>query len=102
MYQKFPLTSSLLGTYEIDLSSIYSEEHHELYQTWLTLTDPTDKRYSLHIYREGVMGYLLVNISLLGPNDQPYVRTLASQRGLHEKNDKIKMPAKINLSGHQI
>ena len=42
------MKNSVLGYYEIDFSTIYFSLHHEIYQGWLTLTDPTDER-------EGIM-----------------------------------------------
>lgn len=40
-----------------------------MYMTWLTLTDPEDEV-------DGVMGYLKVNIVVLGPEDEPPVHDL--------------------------
>jgi hypothetical protein len=65
------IKSAIIGVYEMDLTTIYFHQDHEYYQTWLTLTDPTDTR-------EGVMGYLLVNINVLGPNDEMVVHTMNS------------------------
>lgn len=44
----FLIKDAILGSYEIDLTSVYFSYNHELYQIWLTLTDPTDER-------EGIM-----------------------------------------------
>ena len=41
--------------------------------TWLTLTDPTDER-------EGIMGFLKVSISVLGPNDEPPVHDVTTAK----------------------
>lgn len=32
----------LLGSYEIDVTSIYFSYQHEYYRVWMTVTDPTD------------------------------------------------------------
>ena len=36
-------TDPIIGTYELDLTAIYFSLHHEIYQSWLTLNDPTDE-----------------------------------------------------------
>jgi len=61
-----PLKDNVIGCYEMDLSVVYFQLNHEVYQGWLTLVDPTDER-------EGIMGYLKVSISLCGPGDEPVV-----------------------------
>jgi Ca2+-dependent lipid-binding protein len=59
--------SKQVGRYEIDLTTVYYEQYHQFYRTWFTLVDPEDKK-------EGIMGYVLLSIDVLGPNDKPYVR----------------------------
>lgn len=53
----------------MDLTSVYFQMNHEYFHTWLTLTDPTDEI-------EGPTGYLFVNVSVLGPNDEPVVHDI--------------------------
>lgn len=89
------LKQVILGSYEMDLSTIYFEENHEYFQTWLTLTDPTYTRYNRFKFRDGVMGYLLMNICLLGPNDEPVVHTLEQQKKDNSSKEKALCPAKI-------
>lgn len=43
---------------------------HEIYRGWLTLSDPLDQI-------EGPVGYLLVNIAVLGPDDKIMVHDSA-------------------------
>ena len=67
------MKDSVIGCYELDLTSVYFALHHELYQVWLTLTDPTDER-------EGIMGFLKCNIAMLGPNDEPVVHDINNEK----------------------
>lgn len=67
------LFSYIIGSYELDLTSIYFQLNHEYYHTWLTLTDPTDEI-------EGPTGYLFVNISVLGPGDEPVIHDIENAK----------------------
>eukprot|EP00300_Choanocystis_sp_HF-7_P005500 c14114_g1_i1.p1 GENE.c14114_g1_i1~~c14114_g1_i1.p1 ORF type:complete len:1293 (+),score=373.40 c14114_g1_i1:49-3879(+) len=62
-----PLRQHLIGSYEFDFMNIYQRPNHELYKTWIALTDPTDTK-------EGVQALLKVSITLLGPGDEPVIR----------------------------
>ena len=64
--QEYYIFNEIIGTYEIDLSSIYFEKYHQFYMTWFTLADPLD-------VREGVQGYVKANIDVIGPGDRPHV-----------------------------
>ena len=54
----------LIGTIDLDLDSIYSMPGHELWRSWLTLSDPRGKR-------EGPQGMVMACITVLGRNDKP-------------------------------
>ena len=66
----FILSDSLLGSFELDWTNAYFKRNHEIYRGWLMLSDPED-------VVEGVMGYLLVNVAVLGPNDKVTVHDSA-------------------------
>ncbi len=63
-----------LGAYEIDFTSIYFSYQHEMYRTWLTLSDPTGESQG------AILGYLLVDVCLMGPQDEPPVHDLNAQK----------------------
>lgn len=74
VYDKSNMFSSeIIGVYELDISSIYFQHNHEYYHTWLTLTDPSDEI-------EGATGYLFVNVSVLGPKDEPVIHDIESAK----------------------
>lgn len=54
----------LIGSIDLDLEGIYQLPNHELWKTWLTLTDPKGKR-------DGPQGQVLACITVLGKEDQP-------------------------------
>ncbi len=71
--RKRVLEDEIIGQYELDLSSIYFMFQHEIYMGWLCLYDPLDKR-------EGVQGFLKVNVQVVGPGDEPVVHDLADMK----------------------
>lgn len=54
----------LIGAIDLDLEGIYQLPNHELWKTWLTLTDPKMKR-------EGSQGQVLTCVTVLGKDDKP-------------------------------
>ena len=75
------LKNAINGSYSMDLSAIYFSLNHEIYHTWLTLSDPTDER-------EGIMGYLFVNVAVLGPHDEPCVHDVSTEKKADAAPDK--------------
>ncbi|KAM4582645.1 fer-1-like protein 4 [Fundulus diaphanus] len=51
-----------IGTFKIDISTVYSQPDHRFYQKWAPLTDPTDTR-------SGVKGYVQASLSVLMKGD---------------------------------
>jgi hypothetical protein len=91
------MSNAVVGAYQLDISSVYFSYGHELYRSWLTLSDPTDERYmdNYSISREGLMGYLLVNVSVLGPTDEPIVHDVTTDKKAGATSGKSLMPQKI-------
>lgn len=80
------LKDSLLGSFELDWTNVYFKRNHEIYRGWLTLMDPLD-------VEEGVMGYLLVNIAVLGAHDKITVHDSAYIKDpLTTMEDTVTMP----------
>ncbi|XP_034725482.1 fer-1-like protein 4 [Etheostoma cragini] len=51
-----------IGTFKIDISTVYNQPDHRFYQKWAPLTDPADTR-------SGVKGYVKASLSLLMKGD---------------------------------
>lgn len=62
------IKKSLVGVVEVDWTNIYFRRNHEIYRGWLCLTE-TDETESL----DQPLGYLLVNVAILGPQDKQIV-----------------------------
>lgn len=60
---------------------------------WLNLFDPYDKR-------EGVQGFLKVNIQVVGPNDEPIIHDLADMK--KAETEKNFFSQKTVPEGHQV
>nr|XP_005986843.1 PREDICTED: fer-1-like protein 4 [Latimeria chalumnae] len=60
--KKIPFTFTRIGTFKIDLWTIYNNQDHQFFQKWAVLTDPSDTR-------GGVKGFVKCNISVLGRGD---------------------------------
>jgi len=61
------MKNQMIGAFEFDLPSIYYRPSHEYYRQWVALADVSGKH-------EGIQGYLLVSIQVMGPNDEPNIR----------------------------
>jgi hypothetical protein len=66
VYDSGIIYNTLLGSYEIDFTSVYYSLDHMLYKTWFTLTDPTDEI-------EGCLGFVKTTVEILGPDDEPTI-----------------------------
>ncbi|XP_054473008.1 fer-1-like protein 4 [Anoplopoma fimbria] len=51
-----------IGTFKIDISTVYNQPDHRFYQKWAPLTDPTDTR-------SGIKGYVKASLSVLMKGD---------------------------------
>ncbi|EGR29640.1 hypothetical protein IMG5_151880 [Ichthyophthirius multifiliis] len=95
VFDKSTFSSSIIGSYEVDLTSVYFQPMHEYYHTWLTLTDPTDEV-------EGPTGYIFVNITVLGPDDSAAVHDISDAKKPTAGKENALVPQKINQQGHEI
>ncbi|KAF4030285.1 C2 domain [Phytophthora infestans] len=57
------LRDNLIGIYQLDCLSVYTQPHHELYRQWIAVHD------NLSAKDRGIQGFLLVSVVLLGPGD---------------------------------
>lgn len=55
---------TILGVYEFDISSIYFQAKHTLFNSWIALSNPEGKDFN------EITGYLKIAISITGPGDE--------------------------------
>ncbi|XP_045079897.1 fer-1-like protein 4 [Coregonus clupeaformis] len=73
---------TLIGTFKIDISTVYSQQDHRFYQKWAPLTDPSDTR-------TGIKGFVKCTLSVVMKGDamgMPSLPNLGSQNNDIEKN----------------
>ncbi|XP_070758115.1 fer-1-like protein 4 [Enoplosus armatus] len=72
-----------IGTFKIDISTVYSQPDHRFYQKWAPLTDPADTR-------SGIKGYVKASLSVLMKGDALSMPSLppASSSGASEDIEK--------------
>ncbi|XP_039959454.1 otoferlin-like [Bactrocera tryoni] len=60
--RKFLRSGTLVGSFKIDLSTVYDAPDHQFYHKWALLTDPDD-------FYSGPKGYLKCDIGIIGKGD---------------------------------
>jgi len=60
--------NDLIGSYTVDLSWIYFRPRHELYRSWVGLSNDEDPEEN-----PGIQGYLKISVQIVGPNDKLYI-----------------------------
>ena len=88
VYDKGLVRDTLLGIYELDLTSIYFAYQHEYYRVWMAVTDPTDAV-------EGSTGFVNANISVLGPDDELPVHDLSTEKAPGSGTEMALIPSKV-------
>ncbi|XP_069567394.1 fer-1-like protein 4 [Brachyistius frenatus] len=63
---------SHIGTFKIDISTVYNQPDHRFYQKWAPLTDPADTR-------SGIKGYVKASLNVLMKGDALSMPSLVSR-----------------------
>jgi hypothetical protein len=66
---------TVLGSFELDITSVYFSPNHELYQATLILTDAENDITT-------TSGLLKVSVQVLGPDDEPAVHDIAFKKSV--------------------
>lgn len=77
------LKDNMVGTYVMDLASIYDSPEHTIKHQWLALFNPEWDKY------DKVTGYIKVSVSLLHEDDKPIDLTVKDPNIIGEENLKI-------------
>eukprot|EP00644_Phytophthora_capsici_P012087 jgi/Phyca11/15292/fgenesh1_pg.PHYCAscaffold_12_\ len=57
------LKDNLIGIYQLDCLSVYTQPDHELYRQWIAVHDNLNEK------DRGIQGFLLISVVVLGPGD---------------------------------
>ncbi|KYO40974.1 otoferlin isoform A [Alligator mississippiensis] len=60
--KKIPFLGTRIGTFKIDIATVYSQPDHRFFQKWAVINDPKDTR-------AGVKGFVKCNISVIARGD---------------------------------
>ncbi|NXI05510.1 FR1L4 protein, partial [Pachycephala philippinensis] len=60
--KKIPFLGTCIGTFKMDVETVYSQPDHRFFQKWAVISDPTDTR-------AGVKGFVKCNISVSARGD---------------------------------
>ncbi|XP_008945990.1 PREDICTED: fer-1-like protein 4, partial [Merops nubicus] len=60
--KKIPFLGTCIGTFKMDVMTVYSQTDHRFFQKWAVISDPTDTR-------AGVKGFVKCNISVTARGD---------------------------------
>ncbi|KAM6053793.1 fer-1-like protein 4 isoform 3-T3 [Chlamydotis macqueenii] len=60
--EKIPFLGTCIGTFKMDIVTVYSQPDHRFFQKWAVISDPTDTR-------AGVKGFVKCNISVTARGD---------------------------------
>ncbi|KFR06730.1 Fer-1-like 4, partial [Nipponia nippon] len=60
--KKIPFLGTCIGTFKMDVVTVYSQPDHRFFQKWAVISDPTDTR-------SGVKGFVKCNISVTARGD---------------------------------
>jgi hypothetical protein len=66
-------SNDLIGSFSVNLSTLYKNANHEYFNVWLVLSNPNEDP-------DESQGYLLVSCFIIGPGDRPPV---------HDANEKV-------------
>eukprot|EP00002_Diphylleia_rotans_P002830 TRINITY_DN1183_c0_g1_i3.p1 TRINITY_DN1183_c0_g1~~TRINITY_DN1183_c0_g1_i3.p1 ORF type:complete len:909 (-),score=187.42 TRINITY_DN1183_c0_g1_i3:335-3061(-) len=84
--------NELIGSFEFGLGYVYHQQSHEIWKTWIPLTDTTGKH-------DGVQGYLKVSVTVLGPGDTQKSHSEEEER-VRDGKEVILMTPNITQEGH--
>ncbi|XP_072259300.1 fer-1-like protein 4 [Pyxicephalus adspersus] len=86
--KKIPIFGTRLGTFKIDVGTVYNNQDHRFLQKWAVITDPKDTR-------AGIKGFVKCNLTVLTKGDPMNAppSTSSSQHDDIEKN--LLLPKKI-------
>jgi hypothetical protein len=80
----------LIGAFDFDIARIYYSDNHEIFRSWVALTDTSGTH-------QGIQGYLKLSITVLGPGDKQHIH---DEHEVEDENDIVIMPPSIEQKGY--
>ncbi|ETV96991.1 hypothetical protein H310_09840 [Aphanomyces invadans] len=80
-----------IGYFRIDVPYVYYQKNHEMYRQWVALVKSAGES------EQGVQGYLLLSIAVLGPGDKYHIHDVTDVK---EENEMVLMPPRLSQALH--
>ncbi|GLG95874.1 Otoferlin-like Protein [Gryllus bimaculatus] len=80
--------NKLLGSFKLDVATVWAQTDHQFYHKWALLTDPEDPL-------AGPKGYLQVDLSVVGKGDGPRVPPPGPERDYDDIEANLLLPAGV-------
>jgi hypothetical protein len=61
------IVNRLIGTFDVELGFVYSQNNHEIFRKWISLFNFQDES------KNGIQGLIMLSVSVLGPDDKAVV-----------------------------
>ncbi|OQR80945.1 myoferlin-like protein [Achlya hypogyna] len=87
-----PFSSDKIGFFRIDIPYIYYMKNHEMYRQWVALVKSAGDS------EQGIQGYLLLSIAVLGPGDTIPIHDPATD--IKEDSEMVLMPPRVAQTLH--
>ncbi|XP_063257331.1 dysferlin isoform X9 [Prinia subflava] len=87
-------TDSVIGEFQMDVETVYSEPKHAFRRKWLLLSDPED-------FSVGAKGYLKVSACVLGPGDEAPLEKREAAEDKEDVESNLLRPTGVALRGAQ-
>ncbi|CAK4152774.1 unnamed protein product [Aphanomyces euteiches] len=78
-----------IGFFRIDVPYIYYQKNHEMYRQWVALVKSAGDS------EQGVQGYLLLSVAVLGPGDKIQIH---DDKDIQQENEMVLMPPRLAQS----
>ncbi|KDO20674.1 hypothetical protein SPRG_13426 [Saprolegnia parasitica CBS 223.65] len=86
-----PFSSDKIGFFRIDIPYIYYMKNHEMYRQWVALVKSAGDS------EQGVQGYLLLSIAVLGPGDTIPIH---DPKEIKDDSEMVIMPPRVSQTLH--
>lgn len=87
--------NAVIGSYEMDLSYIYFQEQHAIFNQWIGISNPTAKNFN------DLCGYLKISASVIGQGDEQV--PLTDDLGLDRTDKEVMLlPPYISMKYYQM
>uniref|UniRef100_A0A669R3E2 C2 domain-containing protein n=1 Tax=Phasianus colchicus TaxID=9054 RepID=A0A669R3E2_PHACC len=86
--KKIPFLGTCIGTFKMDIATVYNQPDHRFFQKWAVISDPTDTR-------AGVKGFVKCNISVTARGDTVGSLPTSSSSRVEDIEKNLLLPKRV-------